>query len=134
MRAMEELREMLMAELEKLTRKGDVNNVGLEQIDKLTHSIKSIDTIMAMEESGYSQRRGGGGYSSGRGYSSGGRRMSDYQYGDYENRGGNYGNAGYGYADERSGMVSKLERMMAEAPNEKIREAIRKAINQIEEQ
>lgn len=125
MRAMEELREMLMAELEKLTRKGDVNNVGLEQIDKLTHSIKSIDTIMAMEDSGYSQRRG---------YSYGGRRMSDYQYGDYGYRGGNYGNTGYGYADEKSAMVSKLEKMMADAPNDKIREAIRKAINQIEEQ
>ena len=127
MRAMEELREMLMAELEKLTRKGDVNNVGLEQIDKLTHSIKSIDTIMAMEDSGYSHRRA---------YSYGGRRMGDYDYsyGDYENRGGMYGNTGYGYHDEKSAMVSKLEKMMADAPNDKIREAIRKAINQIEEQ
>ena len=119
MKSMEELREMLMVELENLTRKGEVNNASLEMIDKLTHSIKSIDTIVAMQGSGYSH---------GRGYNYG-RRMPeyDYQYGDYGYRGG------YGYHDDRSAMVSRLEGMMQDAPNEKIRDAIRKAINQIED-
>lgn len=126
MRAMEELRQLLMTELENITRKGEVNNTNLDMIDKLTHSIKSIDTICAMQDSGYSQRGS---------YSYGGRRMPDYgyQYGDYGYRGGNYGNGGYGYHDEKSAMVSRLEGMMSDAPNEKIRDAIRKAINQIED-
>lgn len=126
MKAMEELRDMLVVELENITRKGEVNNTNLDMIDKLTHSIKSIDTIVAMHDSGYSQRRA---------YSYGGRRMPDYdyQYGDYGYRGGNYGNGGYGYHDEKSAMVSRLEGMMSDAPNEKIRDAIRKAINQIED-
>ena len=54
MKAMEELRDMLCEELENITEQGEITTGSLEIIDKLTHSIKSIDTIMAMEESGYS--------------------------------------------------------------------------------
>lgn len=54
MHDMEELREMLCDELEKITKAGKITSGSLDLVDKLTHSIKSIDTIMAMEESGYS--------------------------------------------------------------------------------
>ena len=47
-----ELREMLMDELHKLTKQGELTAGSLETVDKLTHSIKSIDTICAMEEAG----------------------------------------------------------------------------------
>lgn len=60
MHKLEELREMLMKELEECTKKGLSSN-SLDIIDKLTHSIKSIDTIMAMgdysQDSGNSYRR-----------------------------------------------------------------------------
>ena len=54
MKMMEELRDMLCEELENMTEQGEITTGSLEIIDKLTHSIKSIDTILAMEEAGYS--------------------------------------------------------------------------------
>lgn len=59
---MQKLRDMLEKELHGITNKGELSAGSLDIIDKLTHSIKSIDTIMAMEGSsndGYSR----GGYS-----------------------------------------------------------------------
>ena len=49
-----ELKEMLCEELDTITRKGELSPGSLEIIDKLTHSIKSLDTIIAMEDAGYS--------------------------------------------------------------------------------
>ena len=46
----EELKEMLCKELEEITRKGELTAGSLDTVDKLTHAIKSIDTIVAMEE------------------------------------------------------------------------------------
>lgn len=80
MQKMEELREMLCAELEKITKKGELSAGSLDVIDKLTHSIKSIDTIMAMEDAGYSNESG---YSYARGRGRNARRDS---MGRYSNR------------------------------------------------
>ena len=66
---MHELREMLVKELDKIQRKGELSAGSLDIVDKLTHSIKSIDTIMAMEDAGYAHD-----YSYGRG------RMRDSFY------------------------------------------------------
>jgi hypothetical protein len=59
MRMMEDLREMLCDELDAIVRKdGEISDRDLDIIDKLTHSIKSIDTIEAMESSErYGRRR-----------------------------------------------------------------------------
>lgn len=54
MKHIEQLREMLCEELDDLTKKGKLSVDSLDAIDMITHSIKSIDTILAMEESGYS--------------------------------------------------------------------------------
>ena len=58
---MHKLRDMLEKELHAITDKGELSAGSLDIIDKLTHSIKSIDTIMAMEGSshdeGYSTRK-----------------------------------------------------------------------------
>ena len=63
MKKMEELREMLCEELDEITKRGEIDERTLDQVDKLTHSIKSIDTITAMEESGkYGRRYGEGRY------------------------------------------------------------------------
>lgn len=50
----EELKDMLCEELDRITKKGELSPGSLDIVDKLTHSIKSIDTIVAMEDSGYS--------------------------------------------------------------------------------
>lgn len=53
----EELKEMLCEELDKITKKGELSAGSLDAVDKLTHSIKSLATIIAMEkDGGYSGR------------------------------------------------------------------------------
>lgn len=63
MHKLEELKDMLYDELREYVDGGRIKNMDdLCAVDKLTHSIKSIDTILAMEDAGYSS-----GYSYGRG-------------------------------------------------------------------
>lgn len=94
MQKMEELRDMLCEELDKITKKGELSAGSLDIVDKLTHSIKSIDTIMAMEEAGYSNE---GGYSNARGRGSNARRdsMGRYSRNMYTGRGGSYEGGSY---------------------------------------
>ena len=55
MHQLEDLKWMLCDELDDITKQGKINTKEeLDVIDKLTHSIKSIDTIIAMEDAGYS--------------------------------------------------------------------------------
>ena len=56
---MEEIRDMLCEELDNIAEQGEITTNSLDIIDKLTHSIKSIDTIMAMEEANYGGYRRG---------------------------------------------------------------------------
>lgn len=49
MHKMVELRDMLCKELDAVTDRGEISNATLDVINKLTHSIKSIDTILAMK-------------------------------------------------------------------------------------
>ena len=103
MKHMEELKEMLTDELEDITAKGKVTAGDLDAIDKLTHSIKSIETILAMH---------------------------GYSHDDYAKRDmmGRY-SRGYSYGKED--MMGELHRLMNEAETEKEREAIRRCIDQM---
>lgn len=49
MHKMIKLREMLCNELDSITDKEEISTATLDAINKLTHSIKSIDTILAMK-------------------------------------------------------------------------------------
>lgn len=138
MHALEELKEMLMEELEKCSKKGELSAGSLEVIDKLAHAVKSIDTIMAME--GYSEDSG--------------------NYGEYNDRGGNYGARGRGrnaqrdsrgrYADgyggyregrmyrryrddAREDLVEQLKEMEMDAKDEESRRMVQKWIRQAEQ-
>ena len=51
-----ELKDMLARELEEIVQKGELSPGMLETVDKLTHSIKSVETIIAMHGA-YSGRR-----------------------------------------------------------------------------
>ena len=90
MRSMEDLRNKLCDELMDIAEQGEITSGSLEIIDKLTHSIKSIDTIMAMEEAGYSNERGYSRYDDGyhRGSYGRGRGMNARRdpQGRYSNR------------------------------------------------
>ena len=50
MRNYERLKDMITSELDRIANKGELNSQNLEMVDKLTHSLKSIETIQAMNE------------------------------------------------------------------------------------
>lgn len=116
---MEELRDMLCTELWKVSKKGEISSPAeLEAIDKLTHSIKSIDTIMAMEESygnEYSERN----YDNGNSYA---RGRSRYAKRDSMGR---YSRDRYSYEDGKEEILEHIDQMMNSNPDEHMRQAIR---------
>ena len=140
-----ELREMLMDELEQITDRGQITEGSLGIVDKLTHSIKSIDTIIAMESEsresrdGYSGRRyrDGGSRESRDGYSagyddggrSGRRRDSMGRFAD----GGTSGRRGYSRDEAKDMMIADLEGMMGEVSPE-TQHAIQKAVKALEQE
>lgn len=88
MQKMMQLRDMLEDELNRITSQNKMTQQILDMVDKLTHSIKSIDTIIAMEESKYSNRG---------------------SYNDYSRNDGSYDDHGsYGY--DRSYAVDRRGR------------------------
>lgn len=108
----------------------------LDYIDKLTHSLKSIKGVEAMEESGYSER---GSY---RGYSREGGMMRDggsYRGGSY--RGGSYARGrgsnarrdSMGRYSSDGGMVEELHELLEDAPNEAVKRDIQRLIDKMEQ-
>ena len=130
---MHELRKMLCQELDKITKKGEIATPQtLDIIDKLTHSIKSIDTIMAMEDAGYSNddysmRGSRGSYYDGsynRGGSYARRRDSMGRYADNSRR-GSYNSYG-GYSRGMDNLMGELGELENEMQDEESKQMIRK--------
>ena len=120
---------MLCEELEKISEEGKLSAGTLDLVDKLTHSIKSIDTIIAMDSYGEYSEEG----------SSYARRKRD-SMGRYSREGRGYSREGYSYLDGRrmysredskEHMLMELHELMDDASGE-AKEAIKKAIKQIE--
>lgn len=111
-KSMELVRDMLCDELDNISSKGELTAGSLDTIDKLTHSIKSIDTIMAMED-GYSKDY-----------------MPSYGGRSYERQRDRRGRYSRGYSYDT---VEQLEDIMHTAPDKKTKDAIRKAIKMMEE-
>lgn len=141
MEYMHELKEMLCEELEKIAREGELTAGSLETVDKLTHSIKSIATIMAMEDSDYSYEDGNmGGGSMNRSYRGGSYRGGSYAQrrdsrGRYSREGrsrNSYARRGYSRDEETGKMVEKLEKMMEQTQDQNVKQAIEQAIDTIE--
>lgn len=130
MHKLHELKDMLMDELEKCVDKGELSAGSLDIVDKLTHSIKSIDTILAMEDAGYSYDDGYS-YARGRGrYSkrdSMGRYSRDYGYGRSYDRG--YGR----YSRDKEDLVNELRDLEMSMADEETKKMLHKFIKQAEE-
>ncbi len=134
---MRELRDMLCEELWKVTKKGEISTPAeLEAIDKLTHSIKSIDTIVAMEEydsdendTGYSEH--GSSYARGRGIYAKRDSMGRYSRDGYP-RMSSYRYDGYSRDDGKDEMLMHLNDMMNSASDDRIRQMVIGWRNQIE--
>lgn len=118
---LKKLRENLMEELETFADR-PVNERDLEFVDKLSHSLKCIDTVCAMEDyDGYSGRTYRDNYS--------GRMYRDnYSYGNMGSRRG-YSNLGrYSRDEAKDRLVSEMEGMMNEVSPE-AQHAIQRAIS-----
>lgn len=111
------VKDMLHEELERIANKGELTAGSLDTVDKLTHSIKSIDTIIAMEDydSGYSDR----------GMSYARRRGSSYDpgYETYVRK--------YSRDDDKEHLISKLENMAMNTTDEHMKATIHKCITEL---
>jgi hypothetical protein len=126
MEYLDELKEMLCEELEKVVQQGELTAGSLDMVQKLTHSLKSIETIMAME-----------GYSNDDYYANTSRKS-------YNRKGSYNGNYARGYArrgsyrrgrsrdDEAMKMVEKLERMAEQTEDPASKQAIQQAIESLD--
>lgn len=129
----EELKEMLCKELEEITRKGELTAGSLDTVDKLTHAIKSIDTIIAMEEYGddYSRRRSYDGEMDG--MRSERRRMYDGRsYARKRDSMGRYSRDGYSYDEAKDDMINDLHELMQDTHDERTKQEFKKFINKLE--
>ena len=135
MEYMHELKDMLCEELEKVVQQGELTPGSLDVVQKLTHSLKSIEAIIAMEEE-YSNE---GSYANmGNAYYRGGSyRGGSYAGGSY--RGGQsraYSRRGYmrgrSRDDDASKMVEKLERMMEQTSDPSVKQAIQQAVESLD--
>ena len=134
MEYMYELKEKLCRELEEVARKPEMGAGDLELIHKLTDTIKNIDKIDALEDGGYSRdgdwemegrgnySRNGGAYNRGSSYA---RRR--------DSRGRYTSDRRYSRDDAKTHMMEQMEQMMNGTQNEREREIIRRAMEQLEQ-
>lgn len=129
MKSLEKIRDMLMEELDRCSRREELTSSSLETIDKLTHAVKSIDTIMAMEEAGYSND----GYSYARGRQGNVRRdsMGRYSSRGYNSYGSYYPEMGYSREDAKHDLVGQLRELSMNSDGEH-RQMIEDWIRQVE--
>lgn len=142
------LKEMLMDEVGKIAKKGELTAGSLETVDKLLNSIKNACKIEMYEEysdgGDYSQEGSmtyAGEYSNarnGRGRGSQARRDSMGRYSSADGRGGSRGGysraRGYSYGDDTEEKVELLREMMDDAKTEEERRAINKIIRRMEQE
>lgn len=137
MRYMEDLKEMLCDELDKIASKGELTAGSLDTVQKLTHSLKSIETIMAMEDYGDSYEDG-----SYRSYEGGSRRSYEGRgsnergrsyRGSYARRGGNRGGGRSRRMYSGDDIEERITELMNEVDEPKVRQALQKALEKMEE-
>ena len=134
MEYMYELKEKLCRKLEEVARKPEMGAGDLELIHKLTDTIKNIDKIDALEDDGYS--RGGDWEMEGRGnYSRNGgayNRGSSYAR-RRDSRGRYTSDRRYSRDDAKTHMMEQMEQLMNGTQNEREREIIKRAMEQLEQ-
>ena len=138
-RIYEDVKDMVEDEIEKITKKDELDDRCLEVLYKLVDIAKDVETVMAMHEYG-------GEFDMENGYST--RMYPHYMYdnghsyrnrdsmGRYSRTGGYNGhmNNSYTYRNgySRTGdIAAKLESMMSEATTDREREAIQRALEQM---
>lgn len=135
-----DIKKMLCKELDEARDKGRIADISdLKTIDLLTHSLKSISTIIAMEESGY---EGKSGHYPMPPFMYGNRSFDDQSYDDRSmaqrrNAMGQFSRDDYdSYSMRRSrdnGMAEELRELMGRAKDEETRMKFKRFIMDLEE-
>ena len=135
-----DIKKMLCKELDEARDKGRIADINdLKTIDMLTHSLKSISTIIAMEESGY---EGKSGHYPMPAFMYGNRSFDDQSYDDRSmaqrrNAMGQFSRDDYdSYSMRRSrdnGMAEELRMLMDRAKDEETRMKFKRFIMDLEE-
>jgi len=128
-----ELKKMLCRELDYIVGKGDISPRDLDFIDKITHSIKSLVTIMAMDESTKSDYNGSSLYGSYDSYDRGNGYGTPYGMSGRRDSMGRYApmTRGYSRDESKTQMLDHLEKMMDDAANKDEREMIQRIYNEL---
>lgn len=119
-----DLKEMLCEELDEITRKGELTAGSLDTVDKLTHSIKSLEAIIAMNEAA---ERGESEYYP--------HWMRSYENDRTARRGRSYAqrrDAMGRYSRDDDGMIEELRELMQNAPDEHTRKRFQSFIRELE--
>ena len=139
-----ELCETLSGELADINSKirdagGKMSAGDLEVVDKLTHSIKSIKSVIAMMEesdsySGFYPRPWGGMYADGGSYRGGGAyRGGSYRGGgSYARRRDSMGRYSGERSYSRNDMADRLREMMEDAPDERTRQEMMRMLDRMD--
>ena len=148
-----ELCETISVELSECKQKlrqsnGKLNERDVEYLDRLTHTLKSLKTTIAMmeaEDKGYSGHYWDGRYyfdgetsmdggSGNRGsYEGGSSNRGSYGRGRNANRDrmGRYAERGYSRADAEEDFKTEIEELMNKAPDEQSRKKLEKLMNEM---
>ena len=140
MKHLEKLKEALCEELDKFGKSGDITVNSLDKIHRLTDTIKNIDKIMALEESGYSEGYMDDGMMYGNSYARGRRYAKRDSMRRYSRDGGyseddDYSERrmGRGYSrDEASDHLMRQLGSMMEDADPKQREILKKCMRELE--
>ena len=119
---LEELCEKVSREIEEANEKlgsGSMSAGDLEYVDKLTHTLKSIKTTLAMMGEGYS------------GDSYGNNSYAMQPRGGYTRRGRYSGRYNRRYSRD-NGLTDELRELMQDAPDERTKQEFRQFISRIE--
>ena len=120
-RLYEEVMSLVEDEIEKISKKEELDEKCLDYLYKLVDIAKDIETISAM------QSEYGGGYSNRMYYDDG--MMHGNSYRQKRDSMGRYSRTGYRGYSRDGDVMSRLEMMMNEATTEREREAIRRALD-----
>lgn len=131
MEKLRKIREMVCDELDSIAKRGELSAGSLETLDKLTHTLKSIDTVIAMGD-----YEGGASYDGADGGAMGGvsgRRGRSRTTGRYVSRDGGYsGRRGYSrdggmsYDGARDELMEHVDELMGMASDEPTKQMIRR--------
>lgn len=120
MKSMYNLRDMLCKELDEIASKGELGAGDLDIAHKLTDTIKNIDKIETLEEGGYFSR-----------YHDDDMRNSYGRGVSYARR--HYVRGHYSRTDATEHLRSQINDMMRETDDDRIKDALRRAMDMMEE-